>query len=283
MSPRSRRKTRHRRTARTADRHDLYQRSVQTPEEDARRLARRFQVFTGETLRSIREDFCGTAALSCAFIWQNRANRAVGVDLDPATLAWGREHNVSFLDEEQRSRLTLVKGDVRTVRCDPVDLVAAFNFSYSVFHTRRELKKYFEHVTTSLRKGGVFVVDIWGGGDVFTGQIDRRRRGGFNYVWDHNEFSPITHRATCRIHFEFPDGTRMRDAFVYDWRIWTIPEIVELFEEVGFRDVHVLWEGTDAKSGGGSGVFRRDVKGEMLRSYVAYIAGRWDGSTPARR
>ena len=52
-------------TARTADKHVLYQLSVQAPELDAKTYARWFKRYTGRDLRSLREDFCGTAVLAC--------------------------------------------------------------------------------------------------------------------------------------------------------------------------------------------------------------------------
>ena len=47
----------------------------------------------------------------------------------------------------------------------------------------------------------------------------------------------------------------------------------DLFEEAGFKDVHVLWETADAK-GNGTGKFRRDVKATPDRSWIAYVVGR---------
>ena len=37
----------------------------------------------------------------------------------------------------------------------------------------------------------------------------------------------------------------MKNAFVYDWRLWTPPDLREAFEAAGFEDVHFLWEATD--------------------------------------
>ena len=84
-------------TARTADRHELYQLSVQAPERDARFLSRYVLKTTGRPLRRFREDFCGTALLACWFVKLHRDNHAVGVDLHWPTLAWGRIHNVARL------------------------------------------------------------------------------------------------------------------------------------------------------------------------------------------
>jgi hypothetical protein len=117
-------------------------------------------------------------------------------------------------------------------------------------------------------------MDAWGGGEVQFILKERRRLHGFDYIWDQVKFDPITHEILCKIHFEFRDGTRLRNAFLYDWRLWTLPELRELMSEAGFEDVHVLWEGTDRKTGKGNGVFRRVRRGGDEKAWVAYVMGR---------
>ena len=65
----------------------------------------------------------------------------------------------------------------------------------------------------------------------------------------------------------------MRDAFVYDWRMWTIPEVMELMNEAGFQDVHFLWEGTNKKTNEGTGTYHRAENGEPDTAWVTYIIG----------
>lgn len=261
-------------TARTADRHVLYQDSVQSPEEDARFFSRYYERCTGRPLRLFREDFCGTAFLSCEFVRLHRGNRALGVDRDARTLAWARAHNLSRLSLEQRKRVNLVRGDVLDVKRPRVDANAALNFSYSVFKTRRDMARYIRTAFAGLKPGGMFFMDAWGGGQTQFIMKEKRRLHGFTYVWDQAEFDPITHDILCKIHFEFRDGTRMRNAFVYDWRLWTLPELRELMVEAGFTDVHVLWEGTNRKTGKGNGIFRRVERGGDEQAWVAYVVGR---------
>ncbi|MBL8749848.1 MAG: class I SAM-dependent methyltransferase [Planctomycetes bacterium] len=261
-------------TARTADRHVLYQRAVQSPEVDAAFYARFFQRTTGRPLRVMREDFCGTAVLSCHHVRRHRENRAIGVDLHWPTLAWGRIHNVKdLLDEEQRKRLLLLQENVLDVRSPKADAILALNFSYSVFKTRRDLAAYVQNAHRSLKPGGVLFMDAWGGPDVQKHVVDRARHGDFTYLWEQRRYDPISHEIECAIHFEFRDGTKMRDAFVYEWRLWTLAELRELYEEAGFRDVHVLWEGTDSKTGRGNGVFRRKERGDMDEAWIAIVVG----------
>jgi len=261
-------------TARTADKHILYQLSVQSPDTDALFFSRHYRKITGRSLRSFREDFCGTAVLSCEFVKLHRDNRALGVDRHGPTLAWARKHIIANLSPDQRRRITLVRENVLGVRRPRVELLAAVNFSYWVFKTRREMLAYFRNARRSLVGGGVFVVDVYGGSEAAMELEDRTRLRSFTYVWDQARFDPVTHEILCKIHFEFKNGARLRNAFVYDWRMWTLPEIQDLFREAGFRDVHVLWENIDHKTDKGSGVFRRVSRAHPSPSFIAFVVGR---------
>jgi SAM-dependent methyltransferase len=261
-------------TARTADRHALYQLAVQAPATDARFYDRWFRKYTGRPLRLLREDFCGTAVLACHHVKRHPENRAIGVDLHWPTLAWGRIHNVKpLLNEEQQRRLTLLQQDVLSVRKPQADAILALNFSYSVFQTRALLASYIRSCYRSLKPGGLLFLDAWGGPDVLQRKTDKTRHRGFVYEWEQRAYDPVSHRIICAIHFAFPDGTRLRDAFVYDWRLWTLAELRELFAEAGFRPVDVLWEGTDTATGGGNGVFRKTERGGMDEAWIAIVVG----------
>jgi len=265
-------------TARTADKHVLYQLSVQAPENDAKTYSRWFKKYTGRDLRSFREDFCGTAVLACHHVRLHKDNTAIGVDLDRPTLDWGIANNVDvLLDDEQKKRLTLLEKNVLDVTSPKVDCVVALNFSYQVFKKREEFGRYIKQVFKSLKPGGVFYMDALGGPDVMQESTDITAHKGFDYHWEQRSFDPISHRFVCAIHFEFPDGTKLRNAFVYDWRLWTLAETRELFEEAGFEDVHVLWEGTDTKTMQGNGVFKRKEVGDMDEAWISIVVGRKPG------
>jgi len=99
----------------------------------------------------------------------------------------------------------------------------------------------------------------------------RRIKGGFTYVWEQASFDPISNEQVAHISFSFPDKTTIKRAFTYRWRLWTIPEIREMLETAGFKDVTVYWEGDDNK-GGGNGVFKPAKKGEDGPSFIVYIS-----------
>ena len=114
-------------------------------------LARVFDNHFGRSPRLLREDFCGTAAIATQWVASHSERRAWGIDLDPEPLAWGERHNRARLRSKQAARLRLVKGDVRDVKLPRVDLTVAFNFSYFLFVTRRELRDYFRKARSTLR------------------------------------------------------------------------------------------------------------------------------------
>jgi SAM-dependent methyltransferase len=257
--------------ARRADRHRLYELSVQDPAGDVVRVRRMFERVRQRPPRTLREDFCGTAAFAAAWVTAHRENRAWGVDLDPEPLAWGRAHHVAPLRPDQADRLHLVEGDVRKVRTPRADVVAAFNFSFFLFKTRPELLAYFKHVRAGLADGGVFVLDAYGGPESMQRRCERRRVAGFTYVWDQHRFDPITHDTTCYIHFEFRDGSRLERAFAYYWRMWTIPELRELLADAGFSGTTVYWEGTTSDTHEPNGIFRPRRHAEEDPAWVAYL------------
>jgi SAM-dependent methyltransferase len=260
-------------TARTADKHDLYQKSVQAPDTDSRFFARYFKRYTGRNLRVFREDFCGTFTLSTHFVQLHRENQAVCIDLDGATLDWGRKHNLAPLTPHQQQRVHIFEEDVLAVNEPQADLICAMNFSYCIFKKRAELNRYIQAAFDNLQRGGLMCMDIWGGSETQVLQEEEREVDGFTYIWDQHAFDPLTYECVCKIHFEFEDGSRMRNAFVYDWRLWTPPDLREAFEAAGFQDIHFLWEATDLETGEGNGVFRRKQKGDPDDAWIAYIVG----------
>ncbi len=256
-------------TSATADKQALYELSVQNPEAEVAFIDRVFRGEYGRHPSFLREDFCGTALLSCRWTAQRRRNTALGVDLHGPTLDWGRRHNLRPLGPDA-DRVTLVLDDVRNVREPRADVLAATNFSWWGFHTRGELLDYFRNCRDSLRDEGMLMLDIYGGPEAQVPQFEEREYDGFTYVWDQDSFNPITHAYRCRIHFRFEDGSEMKNAFRYDWRLWSIPETRELLAEAGFRRAVVYWEGAD-RDGEPSGVFRASERGDHSPAWVAYI------------
>ena len=232
-------------TAKTADRHELYQLAVQAPDGEVDFLVRTYRGIFGRKPIHMREDFCGTALLCCAWVKRAPERRATGVDIHGPTLAWGRKHNLAPLGAAAE-RIELLQQDVRAPSRRKFDIINAMNFSYWIFRTRDEMRHYFSCVHKALAKEGLFYLDAYGGWDSQeTGEERRKITEGFTYVWDQNKFDPIGHEVVNHIHFEFKDGSRMEKAFTYEWRFWTLPEIVELLREAGFSDVRVFWDTSD--------------------------------------
>lgn len=229
-------------TARTADRHELYQLSVQAADAEVEFIDKVFKQQRKRKPYTMREDFCGTALLTAAWVASHKNRTATGVDIDPEVLAWGIEHNLAPL-AEPGERVVLLEQDVRVASTTKFDSVNAFNFSYWVFKSAPELREYFAAVRQSLVADGVFMLDLYGGWEAHQPMRSKRPiRGGFNYVWEQAAVDPITHAIVNHIHFEFKDGSRMKKAFTYEWRFWSLLEVKELLLEAGFSQVVVYWQ-----------------------------------------
>jgi hypothetical protein len=260
--------------ARSADKHDLYQRSVQEPDADIPLIQKIFRAQFSRPARALREDFCGTALLACRWVESGNENRAWGIDIDPEPLNWGRKHNVGGLRPDQAARVKLIEGDVRDIGHESVDVTVAFNFSYFLFLEREALLAYFKRAYATLNSEGVLLLDVYGGADAQrTAEEPREVDDDLDYIWDQHKFDPIHNHATNYIHFEFSDGSRMHRVFRYVWRLWSIPELRDLLDEAGFQETEVYWEGTDRKTGDGNDIFSRREQAVDDPAWIAYIAG----------
>ena len=258
-------------TAATADRHLLYQKTVQNPGFEVSIANQVFKRRAGRKPLALREDFCGTALLCAKWVKSNDRRTATGIDIDRPTLDWGREHNIAPLGEAAQ-RVTLLEQDV--LEPDPErrkhDVIMALNYSYFCFKDRATLLRYFIRAREGLVDDGLFFCDLFGGWEAQQVLKEERKHKGFRYTWHQADYNPITGDFLAHIHFKFPDKTKLKNAFTYDWRLWTIPELRELLREAGFEHIEVLWEGED-EDGEGNGEFRPRSIVENDPGYNAYL------------
>ncbi len=259
-----------------ADKFKLYEESVQLPDHDVDFFSQAYSDARKRKPYTLREDFCGTFAVSCQWVKSERSRTAIGIDLCPTTLRWGHDHNLSKLDAEQQTRITLKVQDVRNKVGGQVDIVAAQNFSFWVFKTRQQVIEYFKTALSNLADDGIMVVDMMGGAECRTEglthkQTIREGKEGFTYHWKQVSFNPINSDVCFSISFSFPDGSRLRDAFVYHWRLWTIVEVREMLIEAGFSKTHVYWAIDDEIDLGRGGGWQRREKASSDASWTCYL------------
>ena len=258
--------------AELADRHVLYEKSVQDVDQEYHFVNKTFRKLRSRRPYHVREDFCGTASMCCEWVRRRKKNTAVGVDLDPEVLAWARENNLARIKPEARERVTLIEADVFEVQTpQPFDVVLAMNFSYQLFMTREKLGAYFRKVRESLVDDGILFLDAFGGYDTYREIKEKRKYKGYKYIWEHASYNPIDGRMVCHIHFAFPDGSRLKRAFSYEWRMWTLPELRDLLVEAGYSRVTVYWEETDPETGEGAGVYSPATVGDADPGWVCFL------------
>jgi SAM-dependent methyltransferase len=266
-----------------ADKHALYEKAVQSPEADIEFFEKVYRDARGgkDPLR-FREDFCGTATLSCTWVGSGEGRRAFGVDLSAETLAWGRKRNLELNPDIDPSMVELAEGNVLDglMPSDGVgaDIGCAMNFSFCVFKTRPMLLAYLKKAHETLAPGGLFFMEMYGGSEARTELEDEREVENFIYVWDQDYYNPINHHTRCYIHFRFPDGSEMPRAFTYEWRVWSLPELQELLVEAGFENVRVFWETVDEDEDDpdtltGTGEYEEVTEVENQDSWLVYVVG----------
>lgn len=265
---------------------ELYRWAVQDPITQARVLQLVYaRTCPGRVPMRLREDFAGTAMDSVAWVALCEGREALAVEIDGPTLAWARARASTLLGA-RASRLTFVHGDV--CRVGPPDVpaahvVAALNFSIFAFLERPALRAYFEHARGSLHEHGVFVANAFGGPERMRAHVrtaivaDRAGLPGetpppaFEYQWEQRAYDAVTAQVDCRIHFAGCAGGGLRDAFRYRYRLWTLPELVEIAREAGFGDVQV-WRHTYEPA---AGVFLGPVERlEAEDRWTAYLVAR---------
>jgi hypothetical protein len=264
------------------DKYALYQVAVQDAEGDVDLYLRLFKKVRPHFKPLVlREDFCAAFAFSCAWAKKNKKHLAYCLDIDPEPLAWGKEHNFSKLKPSEKSRVQVFEQNVISHTTPLADLIMTGNFSFYVLKDRRTLVRYFKAAHASLSRDGLFFLEMAGGPDFITKGKEKRvvrdkRTGTFTYIWDQKAFDPITREGLYAIHFQVPQKGRktprmIRNAFTYDWRLWTIPEVRDALAEAGFRHSSVLWE--KVVRGKETGDYTVAHKAQNTEFWLGYVVG----------
>ncbi len=252
----------------TRDRYALYERAAQSPARQARFLRALHQAPRAQAL-TLGEDFSAAGAISRAWIDAFPGSAAICIDIDPEPL----------------ERLRALAGDCDALaihqsdvldRADPVDLIAVLNFSICEIRSREDLLRYLRHARARLKDHGLLVLDLYGGADAFIlGESEEELRDDVTYVWEQREANPMTGEVVNAMHFILPSGERLEDAFVYHWRLWSLPELTDALVEAGFTTVEIYDRlGSAIDDEGNVHALPIADPDELDENYVVYIAAR---------
>jgi len=250
------------------DRHDLYELCVQNPPV----LAAFLRHLHGKQPTRLAEDFCGTAALSREWVRGCAIDsdvRAICLDSDPSTIDVAKRRAASDPGIDA-GRLEFIVSDAARAPLprsfnEGSDTIFVGNFSIGELHDRSTLLRYLARARTRLRDGGIIACDTYGGESAWrTGAVRRTFRVAshmmqifgvqsdflafIHYTWEQRSTDPFTARVTNALHFRVEVGGEIvqefTDAFVYRWRVWSVPELRDAMEEAGFSETgyHTLLE-----------------------------------------
>lgn len=273
---------------------ELYRWAVQDPETHATVLQLMYErVRPGLHPTVFREDFAGTCAESVAWVALKPGRRALAIDLDGPTIDWAQRRAARLLGA-RASAVEFVHGDVLRTgppAVPPADIIATLNFSIYFLRETEALDAYLRHAVESLTPYGILVLNLFGGAKVVEPGTTRHEVSpqprlpsetaipDFTYLWEVRSYDPASQRLDCRIHFEVPNPAtpdrpqELRDAFTYDWRHWSVPEMVDACRRAGFREVQV-WRHTYDPAKGAAGVFLGAVEPSSFlgqEHWTAYV------------
>lgn len=220
--------------------HELYEGCVQAPAL----LARFLRALHGGAPAMLGEDFCGSAAVSRAWLELDSRARAIAIDRDAHALRRAAEGA-----REHASRLELHElelGRARAPREPRLDLLWIGNFSLGELHERRSLIEYLRDSRARLAPGGLLCCDTFGGADAFAAGArvsEHYAPGGLRVrcTFERLAGSALEGRVRAALHFRVDrDGevlANLPSAFEYDWRLWSPPELADALREAGFARV----------------------------------------------
>lgn len=254
----------------------LYENSVQSPETHAKWFVDTYKELRGKYPRHLREDFCGTFQLATHWVCRNQNNTAEGLDIDAEPLRYAQKHHWPLLNASQKKRLSVIQQNVFSVSETKADIICACNFSFFVIQKRKDLVDYFRFCLRSLKADGILILEMAGGPGMMevtkeSKVVYSNGKRAFTYIWDQKSFDPIHQRGKYAIHFRFSNRDVMHDAFTYDWRLWTVPEIREALEDAGFKRTYVYWE--TEHMGEPTGEFIRSEVGDNAYAWIAHVVG----------
>ncbi len=254
------------------DKYRLYEASVQNEEVDIEFIAKEFKRLRKKEAHILREDFGGTSALAIGWVQQSPKNISYSIDLDPEPFNYSKAVHFPKLTENEKTRMNYIQANVLSDFSFKADIIVAFNFSYFIFKKRKELLSYFRKAYEGLENGGIFFIDLFGGKECY-GEIEEETEHDLHsYFWDLSRFDAITNEVMYYIHFSM-DGKKYEKVFSYDWRMWSLIELREILEEVGFSKTICYWEGDEeGDTGEGNGIYSPSESEENCESWVSYIA-----------
>lgn len=258
---------------------DLYRLAVQHPEAEVGLLLRAYTHYNDDRMPSrLKEDFAGSSVIASTFVSLDENHRALAVEAHGPTAQWAAKRADRELGERAED-CYIIQADVLEIDSPKVDVIAAMNFSTFIYHDRAALVRYFRAARKSLRPGGILAMDCFGGPGamrlgVQTRQIQPAAEDGveqFTYEWEQRSYDAVTGKIDCRIHFALADGSRIDNAFRYDWRLWTLPELQECLLEAKFTCVEVWCDQYDPETGQSDGHYRPISTLPAREDWVAYV------------
>ncbi len=107
------------------------------------------------------------------------------------------------------------------------------NYSHFLLVKRFQLVKYFSNVITNLNSRGIFIIDLFGGSHIFEDhKYDKSCSDVYQFTG--SNINILNNISKCALNFK-EKKNKYRNLFNYNFRVYSIIELIEALEEVGFN------------------------------------------------
>lgn len=214
--------------------HELYETTVQSGRKLVEFFRKEYKLIFLKLPHTFREDFCGTGKLCSEWCKLNFENRAVGLDIDQPTLDYGIKFNKNFDSMELLNHNVLEPYNQETF-----DIICSLNYSHYILHKRKDLVKYFNNVYSGLNKNGIYILDFFGGSHIYETKAFTSFKRKDYYQMFGEQVNILNNVTKCSLRFKIGNKKKFEPLFHYDFRVYTILELREALEEVGFNKFKV--------------------------------------------
>ena len=205
--------------------HDFYQKSVQSVKVENEFFKKIFRMIYNKLPYTLREDFCGTGLLASSWTNSSVENYSVGIDIDQEALDYGKEKNVTT------DRVRLINHNVLKEfdKNEKFDIICSLNYSHFLLTKRTELKTYFKNVFNNISRG-ILILDFFGGSHVYENHSFNKMEF---YQFSGKAINIMNSISKCSLNYKIKKN-KFKTMFTYEFRVYTIIEMREALEEVGF-------------------------------------------------
>lgn len=253
----------------------LYEQTVQMGNKIIDFMRKEYKSKFDQYPTTFREDFCSSGIYCEKWVKSSYNTYAIGIDIDQKALDYGVKYNIydnkrmklinhNVLDPYLPSSIEVNKNEkqeekekesnhhneneddnededeykeVDINKLSTFNIICSMNYSHFLLTKRKDLLKYFQNVYESLDKTSMFFIDFYGGPHIYSSSEHSSNKQD-NYYCLSSKMNIMNNNQT--IDLKFKQNKKYNSLFHYTFRVYSLIELKEAMEEVGFKKFKVF-------------------------------------------